>query len=358
MSFRCFSARHLRALAFSLAGLVFAPIASADIRQAREASPKNDGKSAAPVDPQYPVPKSPAQVAIEIRRVAQKIDDLERRVATAERRKAELAEQLTEVEESAKVAAPLSPALNLLLNDLSTADCKSAVPEAKVLELRRLIDVLNQLPDPDNFSPRTIRPPSTAPGPSQCSDLKAFALEWVSLPRDVEKRTRDLEKAAKTIRRLQTQDAEDARQLAELKQWLDRLRASSEESGSFDIIGKLPVLIAFLGVFSLSIMVMVRRFTPDIQREWVQSGQVIQFMTVTVIVIAVLSLGLAEKLSPENLGTLLGTIGGYVLAQGIGRSASRKDPPDKLSTARLPSPSGAPVTSAPLVQAMASTSAE
>jgi membrane protein YqaA with SNARE-associated domain len=38
----------------------------------------------------------------------------------------------------------------------------------------------------------------------------------------------------------------------------------------------------------------------------------------------VLALGLAEILKENTLGTLLGGIGGYVLAQGVGRAAARE----------------------------------
>ncbi|HKO95114.1 MAG TPA: hypothetical protein VJU61_28360, partial [Polyangiaceae bacterium] len=251
----------------------------------------------------------------------------------------------------------LPAALKQLLKELAAVDCRTGVPEPKLLDLRRLVDAMNELSESSAFSRPTIRPPSATPGPRQCLEVKAFALEWESLGRDAEKLVRELDKSVTRIRRMQVQDADDAHELAVLRQWLDRLRAASE-AGSSNVIEKLPVLIVFLGIFSLSIMVMVRRFIPDIQREWVQSGQVIQFMTVTVIVIAVLSLGLAEKLSKENLGTLLGTIGGYVLAQGIGRSASRKDSPDKLNGARSTAPSNVPATPTSLANVVASTTAK
>jgi hypothetical protein len=346
MSSRLFSARHLRAIALASVALLFAPIAGADPAETGEPLPKDELASAS-ADAQYPaVPKSAVQVELEIRRVAQKIDDLERRVTFAEYRKAEFADQLAELQQAEKAAAPIPAPLKALLNELSAVDCKSPIPEQKVQELRRLVDAVNELSELDGVSRSTVRLPDAAPGPKQCALLKAFALESQSLPHDVDKLTRELQKEVKRIGRTQAQNADDARQLAGLKQWLDRLRDKSE-AGSSDVIDKLPVLIAFLGIFSLSIMVMVRRFTPEIQREWVQSGQVIQFMTVTVIVIAVLSLGLAQMLSRENLGTLLGTIGGYVLAQGIGRSAARKDPQDKPAGGRL-APPGVPATTPPL----------
>ncbi len=87
-------------------------------------------------------------------------------------------------------------------------------------------------------------------------------------------------------------------------------------------VGKLPWIIVILGVFCLSIMVMVRRFEPEVQLLWVNSGQVIQFMTVTIIIIVVLALGLSANLHEESLGTLLGTIGGYILSNGVARSTA------------------------------------
>ncbi len=85
---------------------------------------------------------------------------------------------------------------------------------------------------------------------------------------------------------------------------------------------KVPLLIVIIGVFSLAIMVMVRRFSKKVQNQWVTSGQVIQFMTVTVLVIAILALGLAQKLSENVLGTLIAGIAGHVLSQGVGRAAA------------------------------------
>jgi hypothetical protein len=88
-------------------------------------------------------------------------------------------------------------------------------------------------------------------------------------------------------------------------------------TASTSAIAKLPWLVGLLALFSLAIMVMVHRFRRDIQAEWIRSGQVIQFMTVTVLVTVVLILGLADKINSEALGTLLGGVAGYVLSQGI-----------------------------------------
>src|SRR5207249_3035942 len=59
---------------------------------------------------------------------------------------------------------------------------------------------------------------------------------------------------------------------------------------------------------------------PDIQAEWVRSGQVIQFVTVMILLTVIMALGLAGILKENTLGTLLGGIGGYVLSQGVGKA--------------------------------------
>jgi hypothetical protein len=64
-------------------------------------------------------------------------------------------------------------------------------------------------------------------------------------------------------------------------------------------------------------------FSENIQMEWVASGQVIQFVTVMILLIVILTLGLSQFLKETVLGTLLGGIGGYVLAQGVGRATAR-----------------------------------
>ncbi len=90
-----------------------------------------------------------------------------------------------------------------------------------------------------------------------------------------------------------------------------------------DLATSLPLLIGVIGLFSIGAMVVVRCFDPKIQKEWVASGQVIQFVTVMILLTVILALGLVGILKENTLGTLLGGIGGYVLAQGVGRAAAR-----------------------------------
>jgi hypothetical protein len=67
----------------------------------------------------------------------------------------------------------------------------------------------------------------------------------------------------------------------------------------------------------------IKLFTPDLQQQWVASGQVIQFVTVMILLSVIMALGLASILKENTLGTLLGGIAGYVLSQGVGRAAAQ-----------------------------------
>ena len=91
-----------------------------------------------------------------------------------------------------------------------------------------------------------------------------------------------------------------------------------------DLRSQLPWMIGLLGGISVIAIAVVRLFPSVVMMEWVSSGQVIQFVTVMLLLSAILALGLAELLEGETVGTLLGGIGGYVLSQGVGRSAARR----------------------------------
>jgi chorismate mutase len=87
---------------------------------------------------------------------------------------------------------------------------------------------------------------------------------------------------------------------------------------------KLWIALIVIGVFSIGAIAAVKLFDEPIQVEWVASGQVIQFVTVMILLSVVMALGLAGILTENTLGTLLGGIAGYVLAQGVGRAAARE----------------------------------
>lgn len=108
---------------------------------------------------------------------------------------------------------------------------------------------------------------------------------------------------------------------ARLEAQLTELKSSADKTVNF--VSDLKWLVMILGVLSVMVMFIIRTFEREVQTEWVASGQVIQFMTVLIILITILALGITGVLKENTLGTLLGGIGGYVLSQGIGRAAAR-----------------------------------
>lgn len=89
------------------------------------------------------------------------------------------------------------------------------------------------------------------------------------------------------------------------------------------LTSNFPWFIALFGGLSLAAIFVVSHFcTPELQMEWVASGQITQFVTVMILMIVITMLGLSKTINGETLGTLLGGVAGYVLAQGVGRAAA------------------------------------
>jgi|GEM_PF-2260675 len=84
----------------------------------------------------------------------------------------------------------------------------------------------------------------------------------------------------------------------------------------------LPIMILIIGGLSIVAFGMVRLFPESVMLEWVVSGQVIQFVTVMILLSCIMALGLSGLIGENTLGTLLGGVAGYVLSQGIGKSKS------------------------------------
>jgi hypothetical protein len=101
-------------------------------------------------------------------------------------------------------------------------------------------------------------------------------------------------------------------------------KALDEAGTKEDLSESLWAVILVIGIFSVAAILSVKQFSERIQLEWVASGQVIQFVTVMILLSVIMALGLTDVLKENTLGTLLGGIGGYVLAQGVGRAAARE----------------------------------
>jgi hypothetical protein len=100
----------------------------------------------------------------------------------------------------------------------------------------------------------------------------------------------------------------------------DKIRSISTKQ---EIGNNLWAVILVIGLLSIGTILVVKVFEHDLQIEWIASGQVIQFVTVMILLSVIMALGLSNILKENTLGTLLGGIAGYVLSQGVGRAAAR-----------------------------------
>lgn len=140
--------------------------------------------------------------------------------------------------------------------------------------------------------------------------------------------TQLIEAQKKELERITTEKAQKLDALQSLKKEIeiyDRKldEATQTANTKMSLQANLYVMILIIGLLSIATIGIIRWFPQDVMKEWVESGQVIQFVTVMILLSVIMALGLAGLLTENTLGTLLGGIGGYVLSQGIGRSAAR-----------------------------------
>jgi hypothetical protein len=164
---------------------------------------------------------------------------------------------------------------------------------------------------------KELRKLSVTPEQELCKKIKAGELPILKIHDD------EVEKS----RSLAHEQAAYAEQLAlAYSERYHKLQGMASRSSEqfWQRITSLVVIFAAIG-FALLIFVGVRHLGEhDLKMELIESGQLIQFPTVMILLVVVTVLGLSAILDDKTLGTLLGGIAGYVLSQGVGRAASRE----------------------------------
>jgi len=132
----------------------------------------------------------------------------------------------------------------------------------------------------------------------------------------------------KSVGDFETDQARLADEYGKYLNALSQRRTSVQEKlntsqSAYQIGSNLWLLLLILGAACVATILGIKLFSVEIQMEWVASGQVIQFVTVMILLSVILALGLSGILKENTLGTLLGGVAGYVLAQGVGRAAAR-----------------------------------
>jgi hypothetical protein len=128
------------------------------------------------------------------------------------------------------------------------------------------------------------------------------------------------------------------------------IQEMSEGVAGARVAKNIPWLMLIIFGVGAATLALLNFFSKEIQRELVGSGQIVQFVTILIVLGVVLALGLAERVGGETLGTLIGGLVGYVLSQGIGRQerhaqasqAARTQSPDPSSTTTPATPPATP----------------
>lgn len=273
---------------------------------------------------QTSLPDNDLMLFDELRRVDDEISRYRRNIGLLRDRRPE-GQNIEQVKD--QLASALSQAKQL--------DCKSATPLATGQARRRLaegVSALSQLVFRRDLEVLGSNPWEvgadeylTEKPKRSCEDLQ----NYIGDPSREQSLFQYLENAKKKL--AEVGEAQDSRikQATSLVDLLQKRRAQIQEKLSArttqqQISGSLWIVISVIGGFSILAILAVKLFSEQLQMEWVVSGQVIQFVTVMILLSVVMALGLANILKENTLGTLLGGIAGYVLAQGVGRAAARE----------------------------------
>ena len=254
--------------------------------------------------PDKDVPDNPIILDDEIRRISQELEET-RKSATANDR--EFKNLNTNKDLAAKT-----------LQEIANLNCDAAIPDLESLmdqldrRARGLSDAFENDPANPWASVSTEELRKLSPK-ERCEGLKKITSD-PDLLTFVDNKLDELKALKTEIDRLV--EALQKRQAA-LSQ-----HNQADEQKSY-IFQDLWVIILVIGLLSVGTIVVIKLFTPDLQQQWVASGQVIQFVTVMILLSVIMALGLASILKENTLGTLLGGIAGYVLSQGVGRAAAQ-----------------------------------
>ena len=260
-------------------------------------------------DPQKNIPENAIVLSDELRGISVELDRYRSR--------------FDNYDESVKALVPIQTNANKLIQDVMALDCDAATSTnvqsvvAALSELNESIYNLDPFPTASNpWASVKFEDSKNLPAKDLCQKLKeAFGdrAKTQVLLSYLENKRKDIETRKS--------------QVAQLIEALQKRRAALSDninkvSAQGDILNRLWLIILAIGLLSIGTIFVIKLFTPELQIEWVSSGQVIQFVTVMILLTVIMALGLASILKENTLGTLLGGIAGYVLSQGVGRAAA------------------------------------
>lgn len=241
-----------------------------------------------------------------------RLESLENRLRAYENRRESDAQLVSEFESSRRALETFSQTV-VSTNCATSADAAMIVSDAPdiafaISDLPVETGGIDRLLDPLTRESRT------------CASIKAALANPQIRPA--------LDAIAKAIAGRRADDASVRQKASEIAQLIASRREDinkrvSAESTRTGLKNSLWAVILVIGLLSIGAIWVVRTFPPELQIEWVTSGQVIQFVTVMILLSVIMALGLSDILKENTLGTLLGGIAGYVLSQGVGRAAAQ-----------------------------------
>jgi uncharacterized protein YlxW (UPF0749 family) len=274
--------------------------------------------------PDKDIPDNPIVLADEIRHINEELDET--------RKSGDLLEKQIKTLNKNKDAATKT------LQEIAALNCDASPANLPTLmdQVDRLARTLADPFDEDNTSPWanvSTRDLRNLAAKEQCEKLKAITSDpdLLTFIDKEQNQVTDLKKETdQLVDALQKRRAAlvTHNQVAETKQ---------------DIFQYLWIIIGVIGLLSIGTIFVIKLFEPELQQQWVASGQVIQFVTVMILLSVIMALGLASILKENTLGTLLGGIAGYVLSQGVGRAAAQAVKEGlRLGTGSTQHPAGPP----------------
>jgi hypothetical protein len=210
-----------------------------------------------------------------------------------------------------------------LFKDVDSLDCKALSgvnPQslwANLYQIQQLVQRLPPSADPDPWASIIIGDSDNPSAQVVCQGLKSSVGDEKNRPvllAYIDNRQKEFE----------TYNTQLTSVLAALQKRRGALLPSLSAKTTQTSIGSdLWKIILLIGLLSIGTIWVVKLFPQDLQKHWVESGQVIQFVTVMILLSVIMALGLASILKENTLGTLLGGIAGYVLSQGVGKAAAQ-----------------------------------
>lgn len=280
--------------------------------QTRNEAASDTGKSKTP--PRRAVSTGTRLATGELLRIEQEAEQLNQQLA-ALTSDAATAQQLADVRPQVAALLPQAETICTVAED--------APKQEYFAQVRRIIERAGQVIGDSRPGPWASPPTSLQ---EMCEISPAAIL------REIDAQIAGAERAAQgraTVLQ-QLSDLDDRREQV-LGEMTDNLAGNS-------IANRIPLLMLIIFGVGAGTLAGVWLFPDKIQQELIGSGQIVQFVTILILLGVILSLGMAQRLQAETLGTLLGGIAGYVLSQGVGRQAQQRVINELRSVAAAPPP--------------------